>query len=506
MSPALILALILAYFSVLLLISWFTGKKATNKTFFLANKSAPWYLVAFGMIGASLSGITFISVPGKVGNPLDQMSYLQMVMGFVVGYFFIAYVLIPVYYKLGVTSIYQYLERRFGVTAYKTGAFYFLLSRSIGASIRLLLVATVLQEILFDAWDIPFWFTVVFSILLIWIYTFKGGIKTIIFTDTLQTAFMLISLGLSIYLISDHLNLGATEIIPAIAESDYSQIWQFDNLFGNQFHFLKEFLGGLLICITMTGMDQDMMQKNLACPNIKDAQKNMVSFAITLGIVNIFFMGLGALLFMYQADVGLELPLSASGSSRNDLLFPLAALNQAEFGVALGVFFLLGLIAAAYSSADSALTSLTTSVCVDFLDIDEKEEKQQLKLRKQVHVIMSVVLFVIVMILNAALDMSAIMMVIFLAALTYGPLLGIFLFGLFTKRTTQPIWFIVFAVISPLLSFGVHLITKMEAVHFNFGSLLIGLNAGLMFLGLLITSKPVPKEEAFRLSLQTDEK
>ena len=339
MSPVLILTLILAYFAVLLLISWFTGKKATNQTFFLANKSAPWYLVAFGMIGASLSGITFISVPGKVGNPADQMSYLQMVMGFVVGYFFIAYVLIPVYYKLGVTSIYQYLERRFGVTAYKTGAFYFLLSRSIGASIRLLLVATVLQEILFDAWDIPFWFTVIFSILLIWIYTFKGGIKTIIFTDTLQTAFMLISLGLSIYLIADHLELSATQIIPAIADSEYSQIWQFDNLFGNRFHFLKEFIGGFLICITMTGMDQDMMQKNLACPNIKDAQKNMVSFAITLGIVNVLFMGLGALLFMYQADVGLELPLSASGSTRNDLLFPLAALNQAEFGLALGVFF-----------------------------------------------------------------------------------------------------------------------------------------------------------------------
>ncbi|MGB1032276.1 MAG: sodium:solute symporter, partial [Flavobacteriales bacterium] len=416
-----------------------------------------------------------------------------------------AYVLIPVYYKLGVTSIYQYLERRFGVTAYKTGAFYFLLSRSIGASIRLLLVATVLQEILFDAWDIPFWFTVIFSILLIWVYTFKGGIKTIIFTDTLQTAFMLISLGLSIYLIADHLGLSASQIIPAIGDSEYSQVWQFDNLFGNRFHFLKEFLGGFLICITMTGMDQDMMQKNLACPNIKDAQKNMVSFAITLGIVNVLFMGLGALLFMYQADVGLELPLSASGSTRNDLLFPLAALNQAEFGVALGVFFLLGLIAAAYSSADSALTSLTTSVCVDFLDIDEKEEKKQMKIRKQVHIIMSVVLFIIVMILNAALDMSAIMMVIFLAALTYGPLLGIFLFGLFTKRTTEPVWFIVFAVLSPILSYIVHVITKMEGVQFNLGALLIGLNAGIMFLGLLITSKPMPEDQAYRLSLVSDE-
>jgi Na+/proline symporter len=484
MSPILILSLILCYFTVLLVISWFTGKKATNETFFLANKSAPWYLVAFGMVGASLSGITFISVPGKVGNPIDQMSYLQMVLGFMLGYVFIAYVLMPIYYKLQVTSIYTYLQRRFGQGAYKTGAFYFLLSRSFGASIRLLLVAVVLQEILFSKWGVPFWMTVIFSILLIWVYTFRGGIKTIIFTDTLQTAFMLTSLGLSIWLISTKLDFGEVGLISTITESSYSKVWFFDNFATNKFHFWKEFIGGFFICITMTGMDQDMMQKNLACPNIKDAQKNMISFAVVLGIVNVLFMALGALLFIYKGAVDFELPLSVAGSPRTDLLFPLVALDQSTFGIGLGIFFLLGLIAAAYSSADSALTSLTTSLCIDFLDIENKPEDQKMPLRKRVHIIMSAVLFVIVIFLHAVLDMNAISMVIFLAGLTYGPLLGIFLLGIFTKLT-PPNWaFPVVALASPVLSYLINIWAATPEVGFVFGSLLIALNGLITFIGL----------------------
>ncbi|MEO0404558.1 MAG: sodium:solute symporter, partial [Bacteroidota bacterium] len=398
MTPTTILSLIIGYFAVLIIISRITSRKANNQTFFLANKSAPWYLVAFGMIGASLSGITFISVPGKVGNAADQMSYFQMVLGFFFGYFFIAFVLLPIYYRMGVTSIYEYLEKRFNRTAYKTGAVYFLLSRTIGASVRLLLVATVLQEILFNDLGVPFWLTAMISILLIWLYTNKGGIKTIIFTDTLQTAFMLISLGLSIYLISTYLEIPDGELISTIASSPYSKTWFFENFALDKFHFAKEFLGGFLICITMTGMDQDMMQKNLACPNIKDAQKNMVSFAIILVVVNIFFLGLGALLYMYQEQVGLQLPLSESGSLRRDLLFPLVALDSEQFGIGLGIFFLLGLIAAAYSSADSALTSLTTSFCVDILEVDSEDQKKAEQTRKKVHIATSVVLFMVVMI------------------------------------------------------------------------------------------------------------
>ena len=494
MSPLFILSLIIGYFAVLIFISYLTSKGANNQTFFLANKGAPWYLVAFGMLGASLSGITFISVPGKVGNPADQMSYMQMVLGFFVGYFFIAFVLMPVYYRLGVTSIYEYLEKRFGVIAYKVGAGYFLLSRSIGAAIRLLLVASVLQEILFNQWNVPFWVTAMFSIGLIWLYTNRGGIKTIIFTDTLQTAFMLISLGLSIYLIADYLQLRSTEIVPAIVKSQYSEIWQFDGFFSmNRFHFAKEFIGGFLICITMTGMDQDMMQKNLACPNIWDAQKNMISFSIVLVLVNAFFLGLGVLLFMYQDAVGLELPLSAEGNARTDLLFPLTALDTNNFGLALGVFFLLGLIAAAYSSADSALTSLTTSFCIDFLNMDEIDEKRRVKVRKIVHIAVSLLLFIIVLILHTMLDMSAIMMVIFLASLTYGPLLGLFIFGLFTKLNPHSVGIIVFSLISPVLSYAIFHVMKSAEV-FHFGALLIGLNAFIMLVGLIISSIGRPKK------------
>ena len=305
MSPALLLFVIVIYFSLLILISSFTSRKADNNSFFLGNRKSPWYVVAFGMIGASLSGVTFISVPGWVGS--SQFSYMQMVAGYLVGYFIIANVLMPMYYRLNLTSIYTYLEGRFGKVSYKTGASFFLLSRLIGASFRLFLVASVLQFTLFDAWGIPFFVTVVVTIVLIWLYTFRGGIKTIIWTDSLQTFTMLFAVILSVILIAKQLGLNFNSMVDTICESEYSRIWFFDD-WKSQYHFVKQFLGGIFIAIVMTGLDQDMMQKNLSCRNIKDAKKNMYWMSIALVPVNLMFLALGALLFIYAAKMNIPIP------------------------------------------------------------------------------------------------------------------------------------------------------------------------------------------------------
>ena len=373
MSVYLILGIILAYFAMLLLIARLTSKKSDNNSFFLGNRKSPWFIVAFGMIGASLSGITFISIPGSIASfgdegliAANQFSYMQMVFGYVFGYVVVALVLLPIYYRMKLISIYSYLEDRFGFWSYKTGAGLFLVSRLIGASIRLLLVASVLQLILFDELSIPFEVTVVVSVLLIWVYTNRGGIKTIIWTDTLQTLFMLISLGLTIWLISDHLDLDQKGgMISVIKESKFSKIFFFENwLSGN--YFWKHFLGGIFITIGMTGLDQDMMQKNLSCKNLKSAQLNMLSFAAVLVVVNLLFLFLGALLYMYYESTGIgQLALN---EGRTDLLFAEIA-QQGDLGLIIGIMFLLGLIAAAYSSADSALTSLTTSFSIEKLHI-----------------------------------------------------------------------------------------------------------------------------------------
>jgi len=399
MSATLMLAIIGFYFLVLIVISKLTSKNESNSNFFLAGKSAPWYLVAFGMVGASLSGITFISIPGKVGATneagefVEQFAYMQMVLGYLVGYLFVAFVLMPVYYKLNVTSIYTYLQKRFGQAAYKMGAFYFLISRTTGAAIRLLLVANVLQEFAFNELGVPFAVTVAISIALIWVYTFKGGIKTIIWTDTLQTLFMLIALGMALYILTDALNTSDIGLVQTITDSGMGKNgFFFDNFSTSGNHFIKHFLGGMFITIGMTGMDQDMMQKNLACKNIKQAQLNMVSFSGVLLIVNFLFLALGVLLFLFAAQQGIDIPMSDTGKLRTDLLFPEIALRS-NLSLAMSVFFLLGLIAAAYSSADSALTSLTTSVCVDFLDIEKKEERAQIRIRKLAHIGMSFALF-----------------------------------------------------------------------------------------------------------------
>lgn len=477
MNPTTVILFILAYFGVLLLISFLTSQKANNDSFFIGGNKSPWYLVAFGMIGASLSGVTFISVPGWVGA--SEFSYMQMVLGYFFGYAVIALVLMPLYYRLKLTSIYTYLETRFGLYSYKTGAAFFLLSRTIGAAFRLFLVAQVLQYLVFNQWNVPFFVTVAITILLIWLYTFKGGIKTIVWTDSLQTLFMLIAVGVSIYFISDKLEIGLLDIIGEVGKSDYGQIFFFED-WNDKRHFIKQFFSGMFITIVMTGLDQDMMQKNLSCKNIVDGQKNMFSFSLVLILVNFIFLLLGALLFIYAAKSGLEIP------KKLDNLFPEIATQHLP-SVA-GIFFILGLVAAAYSSADSALTALTTSVCIDFLDIKKKSENMKVKLRKRVHVLVSFVLFIVIILFNLINDESVISSLFKAAGYTYGPLLGLYSFGLMTKKRIRDKWVPLICITSPILSFLLNLYS-VELFHgYQFGFEILIVNGLITFIGLLVIS------------------
>ncbi|MCD8413685.1 sodium:solute symporter [Tenacibaculum finnmarkense] len=478
MQPLHILLLIIAYFGVLMLISYFTGKSANNATFFKADNSSPWYLVAFGMVGASLSGVTFISVPGWVEG--QQMSYMQMVFGYVVGYAVIGLVLLPLYYRLNLTSIYTYLETRFGRYSYKTGASFFLLSRTIGAAFRLFLVANVLQLILFDAYGIPFWLTVTITILLIWLYTFKAGIKTIVWTDTLQTLFMLIAVGVCIIMIKDSLQIDS--LFSYISESKSAKMFFFEDIKAGNY-FWNRFLSGAFIAIVMTGLDQDMMQKNLTCRNLKDAQKNMFWFTIVLVIVNFFFLALGVLLTDYATINGLD--------AHKDQLFPMIAMSG-DLGLVTSLFFLLGLIAAAYSSADSALTSLTTSFSIDILEIDKKEDhQQQEKTRKKIHILFSFILIATILVFKYFIaDASVIAKIFQFAGYTYGPLLGLYAFGLFTKLTIKDKFVPIICIASPILTFLISHFSKTQ-FNFDFGFFVLVLNGLLTFFGLLMikTSK-----------------
>ncbi len=481
MSPQFVLSIISIYFLVLIGISFLTSKKADSSTFFTANRQSPWYLVAFGMIGASLSGVTFISVPGWVAT--TQFGYMQMVLGYLAGYTVIALVLMPLYYRLNLISIYQYLEQRFGFWSYKTGAFFFLISRIVGASFRLFLVAGVLQLAIFDAWNISFNVTVAFTIGLIWLYTFKGGIKTIVWTDTLQTLFMLVAVGVVIVNITNELEMSFAAMTDAIIESEYSQIFFWDWTQGS--HFIKQFLAGAFIAIVMTGLDQDMMQKNLTCKNIGEAQKNMFWFSIVLVVVNLFFLCLGAMLYLYANAQAIALP------TRSDDLFPMLALNH--FNIGAGILFLLGIIAAAYSSADSALTSLTTSFCVDFLNFKQEEtqaiQKQQKRYRLLTHLGFSVLLFLVILVFKALNNEAVISAVFKAAGYTYGPLLGLYSFGLFTKFKVRDHGVPIVCLLSPILSFilNENSVSWFNGYQFGFEILLV--NGGLTFIGLLMLRK-----------------
>jgi SSS family transporter len=481
MSATQILILIAAYFFVLLLISYFTGKNDNNEDFFKAGKQSPWYLVAFGMVGASLSGVTFISVPGWIEG--SQFSYFQVVLGYMFGYFIVAYLLLPIYYKLNVTSIYEYLLQRFGVVSHKTGAFFFFVSRVIGAAFRLFLVAIVLQQFVFNAWNVPFEITVVISILLIWIYTNKGGIKTIVWTDTLQTFFMILAVILSIYFINENLGWTFGEFLASSELKQYSDVFVTDS-FLERGHFIKSFVGGMFITICMTGLDQDMMQKNLTCKSLKDAQKNMISFSVVLVIVTFLFMLLGALLYIYANKNNIAMPLM-DGQPRTDLLFPEIALNGG-LGITLAITFMLGLIAAAYSSADSALTSLTTSFCVDFLDIEKKPKEQQKSIRKKAHIGMSIMLVIVIIIFKYVLTSNVIDSLLTVAGYTYGPLLGLFAFGIFTKYQVKDKYVWVVALCSAVLIAVIGNITPENLGGYVLGYELLPINGLLTFIGLIL--------------------
>lgn len=475
MQPYQILLLIAGYFGLLILISFLTTKSGSNADFFQASKRSPWYLVAFGMIGASLSGVTFISVPGWVEE--SQFGYMQVVLGYIIGYAVIGLVLLPLYYRLNLTSIYTYLGSRFGKNSYKTGASFFLLSRIVGCAFRLYLVAIVLQTVIFDELGVPFWVTVAVTILLIWIYTFKSGIKTIVFTDTLQTLFMLASLGVAIYFLSVDLGLDSSNIFNFIAESDLSKTFFFED-YKSSNYFWKQFISGIFIAIVMTGLDQDMMQKNLTCRNLKDAQKNMFWFTIVLTIVNFIFLVLGLLLTVYAQQNG----IAADG----DQLFPIIAMSG-ELGLAIGVFFILGLIAAAYSSADSALTALTTSFSIDILDIEKKyPEEKQIKIRKRVHIGISLVLILVILTFKYLIaDESVIAKLFVFAGYTYGPLLGLYAFGLFGAWKVNDKLVPVVAITAPLLSYFISLYS-LEWFGFKWGFFILILNGALTLVGLML--------------------
>ncbi len=479
MSPTYILSFVFGYFFLLLLISWFTSKKADNRSFFIANKSAPWYLVAFGMIGASLSGVTFISIPGKVGT--SQFAYMQLVFGYMIGYLVIGLVLLPLYYRLNLTSIYTYLSRRFGKISYRTGALFFLISRVIGAAFRLYLVAMILQLFVFDKWGIPFWISVSLTILLIWIYTFKGGIKTIVWTDTLQTLFMILAVVFSIHFIAEELNLSFGGITNILLKSDYIQVFVWD---GSQWNFFpKHFFGGAFIAIAMTGLDQDMMQKNLSCKNIKDAQKNMFWFSIILFFTNILFLSLGGLLYIYASQNSIVIP------SDTDQLFPLLAIQY--FSPFAGGIFLIGLIAAAYSSADSALTALTTSFCIDFLGFDDNgDSKKYKRQRKWVHITFSLLLFFVIIAFHQLKDKALIDQLFTAATYTYGPLLGLFFFGILQRRNIKEKLVPLVCILSPILCYIIKDNSEPILGNYQFGYELLILNGLITFFGLYIISIP----------------
>lgn len=480
-----LLIILVSYFLLLIGISFLTGKDNSNETFFQANKNSPWYLVAFGMIGASLSGVTFISIPGVVGaNKLNQnFSYLQMVWGYLIGYMIIANVLMPIYYKNNVVSIYEYLRSRLGVSAHKTGAGFFLLSRLIGSAFRMYIVAMVMHHFIFSQFHFPFWLTVLLSIFLIWIYTFRGGIKTIVITDVFQTTCMIGSLILTIYFLAQQFDTSIVGLFEKVIESEYGKLFYFDVGWKDSNYFFKQVIGGMLIALVMTGLDQDMMQKNLTCRNLKEAQTNMLSFSILLFFVNLAFLVLGGGLYLFAAKEGIAIP------AKTDQLFPMIAFQY--LSGAGSILFLLGLTASNYASADSALASLTTSFCVDFLNFKSSphSEQEKKRLRTWVHLGFSLLIFIVIVIFYFLNDEAVINKVFQFAGFTYGPLLGLFAFGIITKRKIKyNQLLVVVCVLSPILSYIINTNSALWFDGFTFGNLLVALNGMITFAGLWIIS------------------
>lgn len=465
-----------SYTLVLFLITYLTSRKANNQSFYSGNKRSPWFVVAYGMIGASLSGVTFMSVPGWVSE--RSFTYMLTVFGFFLGYMVIAFVLMPTYYKLNLTSIYQYLETRFGKFSHKTGSFFFLLSRTLGASLRMFIVIIVLQKFVFSHWGVPFELTVVLFLLLILLFTLKGGIKTIIWTDTLQTTFMLTALVMCFVMVAQAMNMTTGQMFSVIWKSDYTTIFVTDS--ASRLCWWKQILGGMFISISMTGLDQEMMQKNLSCKDIKSAQKNMTTFSITLFFVNFLFLLLGAALYIYANAMGID--------AKGDSLFPTIAIDH--LGPLATVVFIIGLISALFPSADGALTSLTTAFSIDFLNLEKRQdysEKKKTRVRHIVHSLFAV-LFVGVIIFYYHFENQHLIDILYqVAAITYGPLLGLFAFGLLTKRKVKDKFVPIIAVLSPVICFILSLNSKAW-FNYSFDFELLVLNGLLTFLGLLLIS------------------
>lgn len=480
MTPTLLFITFLSYTALLFYVTWLTARRADSRTFFIGNKASPWFVVAYGMIGASLSGVTFMSVPGWVKD--TGFSYMVMVLGYLAGYIVIATVLLPLYYRLNLTSIYTYLEKRYGFWSYKTGSFFFLLSRTIGASFRIFLVVSVLQVFVFDSWGIPFWLTSLIFITLIVLYTFKGGIRTIVWTDTLQTTFMLLSVIFSIIIILQQLDIPFIKMVKSVSETDMSKMF-FTDWRDSRF-FLKQFLSGVFICIAMTGLDQEMMQKNLSCRNLRDAQKNMITFSFILVFVNLMFLFLGAVLY-YYADIQ---KITHPGTSDN--LYPFIAFRY--LGAIPALIFIVGLISAAYPSADGALTSLTTAFSIDFIGINKRpdwDEKKKRQLRYLIHIGFAIILLTIIVIYNSINNSAIVEKLFAIAGYTYGPLLGLFAFGLFTKWDVKDKWVPIVAIISPVICYLISINSTQWLNGYKFGFELLLLNGILTYAGLYLIKK-----------------
>lgn len=478
MSRYTILFIIAVYFGLLLFIAWLTGRKSSsNDAFFTGNRQSPWYIVSIGMIGTSLSGVTFVSVPGMVRS--IDMTYMQTVFGFFVGYIIIAHILLPLYYKLKLTSIYSYLKDRIGHRGYKTGASFFLLSKSIGAAARLYLVVLILQHYVFDAFNIPFAVTVILSILLVWIYTFRSGIKTIIWTDTIQAICLIAMLVVIIWQVKDALGMSFVEMSASVANNPHFRIFEFNDWNSSQ-HFAKQFFSGIFITIVMTGLDQDMMQKNLSCRNLKEAQKNMYTYGFAFTPVNFLFLVLGILLLIVAEQKQIALP------ELSDDILPMFC-TSGILGNSILIFFTIGIIAAAFSSADSALTALTTSFCIDILDIQNDSEKQAKRKRLMIHIAISIIFALIILVIKEVNNRSIIDAIYMIASYTYGPLLGMFIFGLFTKRLVKDKFVPYICIISPVISFGINYVVE-NTTDYIFGYEILMINAAITFFGMWLTS------------------
>lgn len=476
MDTVLISIITFCFFVMLLGVSYFSSRKANSETFFTGNRRSPWYLVAFGMIGSTISGVTFISVPGEVGN--TAWTYLQFLLGNFIGYWIIALVLIPLYYRLNLVSIYTYLDQRFGIRSYKTGAFFFLVSQTIGASFRLYLAAGVLQIAFFDTLGIPFWVTVMLTLLLIWVYTFKAGIKTVVWTDSLQTLFIIGAVGMTIWVISRKLDLGFGDMIATVSDHPYSRIFDWD--WQSKTNFFKQFAAGLGIVIVLNGLDQNMMQKNLTCKTRQDAQKNIFWFSLAFIIANLFFLCLGVLLYFFAQQKGIALP------ERSDDLYPLLAIQH--FGIFAGTLFLLGILSAAYSSADSALTALTTSFCIDLLNLKPDSPTNKVT-RLKVHIGFTILMFLVIILFRIINNDSVVTAVFRVAGYTYGPLLGLFAFGILMKKQVKDRYVPYVCLFSPVLSYVISSNSKVWFGGYEFGFELLLLNGLITFIGLLIFRK-----------------